>query len=342
MKFLNILFLFFCNLLTQAQNLGGSATYNFLKLPQSATISALGGTIVALQQNNLSTVQQNPALLNHTMHNTLNTSMQFLYGGIKNLNASYASYSSKYKTNISGAIQFVNYGNNLQTDASGNNIGTFRANDYAVQITASKQYLNKWQYGTTFKLIGSNYGTIQSYGIALDAGIIYNDTAKFFKTGFVFKNIGTQLKAYTGSGNEALPFDLQIGISKKLKNAPIQFIATITNAHQFDIRYADTTFDNEINNGVAKRKFTADKLFRHLIIGTQLYPTKNIDLTIAYNYLRRKELGVYNIGNGFTGLSFGAGMQFKTYQVSVAQSFFQNNKPYYQLSFNINFNNLQH
>jgi hypothetical protein len=322
------------------QNLGGSATYNFLKLPQSSTISALGGTVVALNQSNLSIAQQNPAMLQPSMHNQLHTSMQFLYGGIKNMNVSFALHQQQKKITVAGAIQYVNYGTNTLNNASGNNLGNFSANDYALQISASKQYLQKWQYGTTVKLIASNYGSIQSYAIAMDAGISYSDTAKLLKAGLVFKNVGAQLKAYTGTTNEALPFDLQLGLSKKLKNAPIQFVATITNAHQFDIRYADTTFDNDINNSLGKNKFTIDKLFRHLIIATQIYPSKNLELTVSYNYLRRKELGLYNIGNGINGFSFGASMLLKAYQLSIAQAYFQNNKPYYQVGIAIDFKNL--
>lgn len=327
---------FFC----KAQNLGGSATYNYLKLAASPQASALGGATVAILNNDVNLVHQNPALLNPSMHHQLGANINFMYGGIKNMFANYTKHYSKIGTTFNGAINFVSYGNNQQTDASGNVLGNFAANDYTAQITASRKYLEKWHYGATFKLIGSNYGQFKSYGVAFDVGLNYSDTTKLFKAGMVFKNIGTQLKAYNTGNKEPLPFEMQFGIAKKLEKAPVQFILTITNAHQFDIRYADTLFENEINGSVKKGKFTADKLFRHVILATQIYPTKNTEFTIAYNYLRRKELGVFNIANGFTGFSFGGGLILNTYQIRYARAYYQNTRAYNQIGVTIDFSKM--
>jgi hypothetical protein len=112
--------------------------------------------------------------------------------------------------------------------------------------------------------------------------------------------------------------------------------------HQYNIRYADTLFENEIYGTVKKEKFTIDKLFRHITIATQIYPTKNTELTIAYNYLRRKELGLFNIGSGVTGFSFGAGVLFNAYQVRFAKAFYQNTKAYNQIGLQVNLDKLYH
>jgi hypothetical protein len=342
MKLYFLLLVFFFSNKNLAQNLGGSATYSFLKLANSPQIAALGGTTVGLINNDVNLVLQNPAMLKPLMHNQLAVNFNFIYGGVKQLQTNYTKYKGKINTTFNAAVNYINYGKTTQTDATGNVLGNIIANDYNVQLTASRKYLEKWNYGTTIKFIGSNYGQFSSYGVALDAGINFSDTTNQIKAGLVFKNIGTQLKVYNTGSKEPLPLEMQLGISKKLNNAPIQFIFTITNAHQLDIRYADTAFENEINGSVQKGKFTIDKLFRHFIIGAQLYPTNNTELTIAYNFLRRKELALLNATNGFTGFSFGVGILLKAYQLRYARAYYQNSRAYHQVGLTIDFKALHY
>ncbi len=339
--------IFFCcfilnAIIANAQVLGGLSTYNFLKLSTSPQVSALGGNVVAIINDDANLGYQNPALLNSNQSGVLSTNINFMYGGIKNLFASYSKYNSKLDATYNTSVNFINYGSIDYADDAGNINGTFKPSDYVIQFGFSKKYLTKWQYGGNLKFIGSTYAGYSSYATAFDFGTTYFDSSKLLKVGIVFKNIGVQLKKYNSASKEDLPFDMQIGISKKLQKAPLQFIFTATNLHQFNIRYADTLFENELNSTVKKGKFTMDKLFRHLTIAAQLYPTKNTELTIAYNYLRRKELGLFNIGTGVTGFSFGAGILFNAYQVRFAKAFYQNTKAYNQIGLQVHLDKLYH
>jgi hypothetical protein len=332
-------FLFFIST-SVAQNLGGIATYNFLKLATSPQVSALGGTVVAIQNDDVSVAQHNPALLLPQHHGILATNINFLYAGIKHMNVNYSQYKPKLNASFNVAVNFINYGKTDVTDDVGNINGSFNPSDYNVQLAFSKAYLQRWQYGVALKLIGSNYGQYKSFAAAIDVGATYYDSAHLLKAGVTFKNIGVQIKKYSGGVNEALPFDFQLGISKKLAKAPLQFIVSATNVHQFDIRYADTSFENEINGTVQRGKFTFDKLFRHFIFAAQIYPSKQLEFTIGYNYLRRRELNLFNIGNGINGFSVGAGLLFNAYQIRLAKAYYQNTKAYNQIGININLEKL--
>ncbi len=323
-----------------SQNLGGIATYNFLKLATSPQVSALGGTVVAIQNDDVSLAQHNPALLQPIHDGILGTNINFLYAGVKHMNVNYTKQKPKLGATFNVAINFISYGKTDLTDDVGNINGSFNPSDYNVQLAFSKSYLQRWKYGAALKLIGSNYGQYKSFAAAIDMGVIYYDSVHLLKAGMTFKNIGFQIKKYSGGVNEALPFDFQLGISKKLAKAPLQFILTATNVHQFDIRYADTSFENEINGSVQQGKFTIDKLFRHFIFATQLYPSKQLELTIGYNYLRRRELNLFNIGNGINGFSVGIGAIFNAYQIRFAKAYYQNTKAYNQIGININLENL--
>src|SRR5205823_13677779 len=141
-------------------------------------------------------------------------------------------------------------------------------------------YLDKWNYGAASKFINSNYGLYRSNGIALDVGITYYDSSKLLQSSLVMKNMGTQLKKYQGTKGDDIPFDVEIGITKRLEKAPIQFSVTAHHLHQFDIRYNDTSFNND--NGFDQNKnnrFTADKFFRHFVFASQFYIGDKVEIT---------------------------------------------------------------
>ncbi|WP_315817369.1 type IX secretion system protein PorQ [Paraflavitalea speifideaquila] len=241
------------------------------------------------------------------------------------------------KTTFAAGVNYFNYGSIPGTDIAGNRLGDFRPSDYVVQVSASRQYLEHWHYGASVKYIHSNYGQYRSSGLALDIGISYADTAHFLQASLVIKNMGAQIKTYAGTAAGDLPFDLQAGISKKLAKAPLQFSFTAHHLHQFDISYRDTVFNNEngFDQNMGDKKFTFDKLFRHIVLSVQLYITDKIEISAGYNHLRRRELNVGNTGNGINGFSLGAGALFRKIQVRYARSYYQNNTAYNQFGLSL-------
>ena len=316
-----------------SQTLGGNAVYNFLKVPGSPQLTALGGLNTSNITQDISLAAHNPALLREEMHGQLLASFNLFYAGIKNMHALVGYHHKPWKTNFSAGINYFHYGDAVQTDPSGNVLGSFRANDYAVSVTASRQYLERWYYGATLKFIGSNYGIYTSYGLALDVGLNYYDSANLLQIGFVAKNMGTQLKTYAGKG-EDLPFDLQIGITKRLLKAPLQFSFTAQRLHQFDILYRDTAFNIDNYGDPGKDGFITN-LFRHFVFGVQGYVGDKVELTVGYNVLRQAELSVTNTSNGLTGFSFGVGVLLKKLQFRYARSMYQNGVGYNQVGLNV-------
>ena len=152
------------------------------------------------------------------------------------------------------------------------------------------------------------------------------------------KNIGTQLSTYAGTSKEELPFDLQVGISKRLKNAPLQFSLTVNRLHRFDVTYNDSVYNNENGLEQQTKSFSLDNIFRHIILATQVYITDKVEVSLGYNYLRRKELNIGESGNGLNGFSAGAGVLFKKMQLRYGQAYYQGSRPYHQIGINLKFN----
>lgn len=324
--------------LLHAQTLGGNSAYSFLKLPNTPQLSALGAVNISNISNDVGMVFSNPALLRPEMDQQLNVSFNALYAGVKNYHSSFAYHYAKWETSFAAGIHFLDYGNIPQTDAAGNIAGSFHPTDYVVQLSASRKYMERWYYGATLKFINSNYGLYRSNAMAMDMGVSYNDTVHLLQASLTIKNMGTQLKKYIGSKADDLPFDVQLGVTKRLAKAPIQFSVTAHHLHQFNIRYDDTTFNND--NGVAQANspgFTVDKLFRHIVFSAQGYITDKLELTVGYNYLLRRELVIANAANGLTGFSIGVGVLFKKIQIRYARNHYQNNTGYNQFGLNIPF-----
>jgi hypothetical protein len=323
-----------------AQTLGGSTVYNFLNLPNTPQLSALGGINISTLTKDIGMTFNNPAMLRPSMNMQVNTAFNSIYAGIDSYSLCAGGYNSHLQTNFAVGINYFDYGDVTQTDAAGNILGAFHPADYVAQVSASRQYEKRWFYGFTLKYIHSAYGVYRSSGAAMDVGINYYDSAHLLQIGLVARNMGVQFKAYNGTTPGDLPLDVELGITKRLAHAPFQFSFTAYQLQHFNISYDDTAFNN--NNGQSgsnqSSSFSADKLFRHFIFAVQAYPEDRVEITLAYNYLLRKELNIGNAGNGFTGFSFGVGVLFRKWQIRYAKSYYQNNTGYNQFGLNIQLN----
>lgn len=321
----------------RSQTLGGNSVFNFLKLSNTPQLTGLGGINISNQTPDIGLAFNNPALLRPSMHAQASFVFNSFYAGIRNYHLMTGYRHEKWETDFAFGVNYFTYGSIPETDMSGNILGNFKPTDYVVQVMASRQYKERWHYGATLKFIHSGYGNYRSSGVALDAGLTYTDTASIIQVSLVMKNMGAQLSSYTGAGPADLPFDLQIGISKKLAKAPLQFSFTAHQLHRFDIRYEDTAFNNEngFDQNPGGKKYIFDKLFRHIVVAAQLYIGDKVEVSAAYNHLRRKELNIGNTANGLNGFSLGIGVLLKKLQIRYARSYYQNNSGYNQFGLNL-------
>jgi hypothetical protein len=159
----------------------------------------------------------------------------------------------------------------------------------------------------------------------MDVGINYFDTASLWDIGAVAKNMGVMVKKYNSDNPaEPIPFDLQLGISKRFKHLPLRIFATIHHLYEWDVRYnnpddvANTLLVSTDSSAKSKSYFT-DKLFRHFIFGAEFKLGKRILLTGSYNLLHRKELAIQT-RPGLAGFAFGVGVNLNKFQVHYAHT----------------------
>jgi hypothetical protein len=312
--------------------LGGATTYNFLKLPASPLLTATGGVNTSFIIDDVGLAINNPALLSENLHSQVGLSFNSFFAGVKSYNLAGVYHHRKYKTTFGGSLFYLDYGNTRQTDAVGNEEGEFRPRDFVFQISAARQYLEKWRYGIQAKFIQSNYSQYNSSGIAFDFGLLYSDTGRQLSLGVLAKNMGYQISAFDDY-REDLPFDLQIGVTKKLIQAPLGFSLTANQLHRWDLSYNDTLFNRE--NGFSSNNKVFNNIFNHIVLATHIYLGSHLQLAIGYNRLRRAELNLGNSGNGLNGFSGGFTARFQKLQVQYSRAYFQRSHAYNQFGINI-------
>jgi len=321
MKKILTVFIFFLTIQAFAQ-IGGSHTYSFLNLINSARVASLGGDVIAINDNDLNLTYHNPALLTPEMNQdlVLNYINYFI-----DINYGYVAYATTIKDKgiFSGGIQYINYGKFIAADEKGIITGEFKAAEYAFNLGYSRSIDSSFRLGVNVKPIISTLEKYTSLGIAADFGILYQNSNHLFNAALVVKNLGAQLKGYT-SEKETLPFNIQLGISQKLRHAPLRFTVTFDHLEKPDLTYdvpqsessADPFFEESKESKIDQ---IADQVMRHVILGIEFSPLENLYLRAGYNYRRRKEMLIES-NTSTIGFSWGFGVKISKLHISYGRA----------------------
>ncbi len=302
--------------------IGGESTYQFLELTNSARVAALGGTQVAISDTaDLNLPFHNPALLHKGMHNSLlvNYINYFI-----DINYGYASYARSLDNigNVAFGMHYINYGNFKEATGTGELTGlTFTAAEYALNMIYSNKY-KRIGYGVNLKPVFSVFESYRSFGIVADMGLFYGFRDSLTSVAVALRNVGGQITTYYQDGNrEPVPFDLQAGISTRLKHAPVIFSLTMQHLNHWKL--AGYEGEREFTpDGIHERDENfAKQIMRHAVFGVEILPSENFILRAGYNYQRRQELK-YEDKLSTVGLSMGFGLKLKRFRFDFASSRF--------------------
>ena len=300
---------------------GGETTYQFLNLISSPRQAALGGKVLTNYDYDVTQGLYNPATINLDMDNQLALNYTSYLGGIGYGTAAYAYTVDRHTQTFHGGVTYINYGDFDGYDEEGNETGSFSGSEaalslgYAFNIPWSDFYI-----GTNVKFITSKLEQYSSFGAALDIGAIYIDEKLGFHAALVVRNLGTQISTYAGQ-REALPLEVDFGMSQKLENVPIRWHLTMENLQTWNIAKpnpARSTTDLEGNQTEEKVGFLNNAM-RHLILGAELFPDKGFNIRVGYNFRRAEELRIVDQRN-FSGLSFGIGLKMNKMRFSYSHA----------------------
>jgi len=304
--------------------LGGSYTYAFLDLTNSARVASLGGKTNAIWDNDLNLAFHNPALLSSEMQNHLVLNYVNYFTDI---NYGYVSYANRIEKlgNVAAGLHFINYGEFIAADHLGNKNGTFTASEYALNLMWSRSYDSLFHFGINVKPVYSAMEKYRSFGMVADIGLTYTNRKKLFVASIVMRNIGYQVKPYHDQKRESMPFEIQLGVSQKLEHAPFRFSAVFHNLQQFDLTYQteETVLDYDPLTGepVEENKIEqfGDRMMRHVIFGVEFIPFESFMFRAGYNYQRRMELKL-DTRAAMVGFSWGFGLKIYKFHLSYGRA----------------------
>jgi len=330
-KFKALAFLFFSSSMCFAQ-IGGNSIYEFLELSNSARSTSMAGAPISVRDQDINLAVINPALLDSTMSNQLAINYTKYLPNV-NINYGFVSYAKHFNNigTFNGTIQYVNYGEFRETDATGTQIGTFTAADYSYNIgygkVVGKPDSNKlFSIGANMKFIYSQLYTYTSYGLAADVAGNYYNAKHNFSASLIIRNYGRQIKDYYSGNQEPLPFEILGGISFKPKHAPFRISLTGTHLQTWDLTYIDPanpplTSDPLTGQPIKQNQFKifGDKLMRHALFGGEILLSKSFNIRFGYDYERRQELMV-DSRRGLIGWAFGFGIRIYKFHLSYGHA----------------------
>ena len=304
----------------------GTSVYNFLSLPYSARLNALGGDNVAIQDAELSTAMMNPALLNKATDKVLQLNYAYWMQG----------------TMFGSVIYGHNFGRGKwekQADEFGGLAGnTFTAKDILIDIMYARQLGPMFTVGVAFKPVYSIYESYTAFALGADVGGHFQLPDSTLQIGLTLRNIGWQLKGFysneNGQQREKLPLNLELGLSYRFKHAPIRLSMTIHNMQRWNLNYGQSS---QVDTG---KVLWYDMMFRHTIFAIDIIPKSDrFWLTVSYNHRRRAEMQLKD-QRSIAGFAFGAGVRIYKFSVAFALSQYSKSNFTYQATLSLDINSM--
>ena len=269
--------------------------YNFLRLPVSAHVAALGGDNISIVEDDATLIFHNPALINDVSDRTINLNYMTYMEGAKTASAAFVKAAGE-RGSWGVSAQYMDYGTMKETSWENIELGEFSAREIAVAGSYAYALSNRFSGGITARFITSHIASYNSMAVGIDLGLNYYLEESELSISAVAKNLGGQIKAYDDEF-ERIPLDLQIGVSKRLLNSPLRFSATLSRL-------------NDWSYGIGK----------HLAIGADLILSPTIDLAAGYNFRRASEMKISDSegeSNHGAGLSLGGGLSLERFKLHI-------------------------
>ena len=288
----------FFSTLSMAQN-DSQTSYNFLRLPLSAHAAALGGDNITMTDDDVMMMFHNPALITGTSVGTLGLQYMNYMSGCNNVSAAY-NMLVKEKWNIGIGIDYMGYGSIRHTDADNNDMGTYNASEMAFYGTLGYELASNLAGGISLKYVYGNISSYNSMAVAVDLGLNYYLPESEWSFGIAVKNLGGQIMAYDEKF-EALPLDVQAGVSTRLIGSPVRLSATLSDLNHLDYKFLN-----------------------HLCLAAEFIISDEIYVGGGYNFRRADEMKVQEGTEGLSargaGLSFGGGINLEKIKINLAYS----------------------
>ena len=310
----------------------GSTAYNFLNVSSSSKVYGLGGVNISLVDDDITVIDQNPALLGSEMSNMVALNYMRYIGGSNFAGLRYGHSAGEHGA-WAAHIQYFGYGSMKETLPDGSIVGSFSPKDVSFGGTYSHDITDRLRGGIDMKLLYSGYADYTAFAIATDLGINYYDPDRDMSLSLVVANLGGQVKRFNDT-YDRLPFDVRLGWSQALGSLPLRLSVTAWNLTKWHLPYVDAGDGSDSSEWKTKDQVMSN-LFRHLVFGLDLITSPNYYISLGYNYKTRTDMSTYT-RSFISGFSLGAGLKVSNFGLGLA--FAQPHNGATTLMFNISYN----
>lgn len=294
----------------------GTKAYQFLNHTSSSHIYALGGMNISTVEDNINTIDLNPALLGPEM--TMQVGLNYMrYIGESNFAGVKFAHSAGERAAWAASIQYLGYGSMQQTDETGAILGSFSAQDVIFSGAYSHDITDRLRGGIALKGVYSSYETYTAMALATDLGINYYDPDRDLSLSFVIANLGGQVKKFNDRYDK-LPIDVRLGWTQSFGTLPLRFSITAWNLTKWNLPYYDGGDGSATSEPKIKDSFMSN-LLRHLVFGLDLAPNDKFYVALGYNYKTRTDMNTY-ARSFVSGFSLGAGLNVNKFSLGIALS----------------------
>ncbi len=293
---------------------GFSQFNNFqsLNTPFGARNAALGGQVVSLADGDIFQFAHNPAVLDSVRSTAVGINISPYFADILSFSGAYQAEFKKLG-NLAFGVTYLDYGDFVERDANGDELGSFQGNDLMI-VVGKSHHIGAFSLGANIKYASNGISNYGSSLLLFDLGGVYRSSKSDFTAGLVFENFGFVLNDFTGSASNTVPFDVNISTSFKPQYMPFRFSLSAFNLTQRELYYQQ---ENDLSQSRTVK--LADQLLRRINIGTELILSENLQLLFGYSHLRRQELKIGEQGYG-AGFSYGLLIGVKQFQIRYAHA----------------------
>ena len=215
----------------------GTTGFGFLKIGAGARAVAMGNAFAGVTSD-IHCSYWNPAGL-AWIENKQATATYLNY--LLDIQSGYLGYVQPYRNmGVFGiTVQYMNFGDFDKTDDSGNRIGSFGANDFALGLSYGRVLTDRMSVGASvYPLIRESIDEYSSVAMAFSFGFQhYFPVEAGLTVGASVQNVGTTLSGFTDNHKDDLPLNVKLGGGLRLAHLPVLLAFDINKSIDQNIRF---------------------------------------------------------------------------------------------------------
>jgi len=271
----------------------------------------MGGVNVSMPDDDANLLFSNPGLIAESWDNLFAVNYIRYLAGISLASAVYSRCLGNGGAWAAG-LQYMNLGEFVKRDATGQELGTFTGAEYFA-VAGGSHMIGPFRMGVALKYANSTIDAWTAGALAVDLGGVYIHPNQELTAGLSIRNIGVVIDDFTPESRSRLPFDVQAGASIKPEHMPFRFSVTASNLASPVLRDNPQGAVNNESSGAV------DKVLSRITIGAEALLGENFNIRGGYSHLTNREMRLMNGSRG-AGFSFGFMLKVKAFEFSFSRA----------------------